>query len=74
MGARPCVFRVFEIFYLVPTKSTIFYLLAGRYNYGAPPCIPQNDKMDGLWEKAIEMDDLGVPAFMETFTCELRKM
>ena len=36
--------------------------------------IPQNDKMDGLWEKAIEMDDLGVLAFMETLTCELRKM
>ena len=31
VGARPCVFRVFEIFYLVPTKSTIFYLVAGRY-------------------------------------------
>ena len=32
MGAR-CVFRLFEIFYLVHTKGTIFYLLAGRYTY-----------------------------------------
>jgi hypothetical protein len=30
-GARPCVFRDFEIFYRVPTKNTIFYLSAGHY-------------------------------------------
>ena len=29
--ARPSAFRIFERFYLVPTKSTIFYLVAGRY-------------------------------------------
>ena len=34
--------------------------------------VPQNPKMDVLWfKKNIEMDDLGVPPFMETLKLNL---